>query len=149
MILAFVLIGAFATCTPTQQLVYHRTGMVTCSTHDRMTITLLAEGQAETIDKAVGLAERNAIENLLFKGIPKSNQEKPMIPNESKAKATNPDFFTTFVNDRGYEEFVISSEVADDYLSGKVHFVKQKIVFDLVNLRKYLQAQGIVRKFGI
>ncbi len=147
-VLSLMLMNILA-CTPTQQLVYQRTGMVTCSTHDRMSITLVAEGQAETLNKAVSFAERNAIENLLFKGIPKSNQEKPLISDESKAKVENPGFFSSFVDNRGFQEFVVSSEVADDYLSGKVHFVKQKIVFDLTNLRNYLQKEGIVKKFGI
>ncbi len=146
--MAFILINMMA-CTPTQQLVYQRTGMVSCTSHDRMTISLLSEGQAETLDKAVGFAERNAIENLLFKGIPNSNQEKPLIKNESMAKRDNPDFFTTFVTNRGYQEFVTNSTVEDDYLNGKIHFVKQKIVFDLTNLKKHLQAQGISRKFGL
>ena len=146
--LAILLINLIA-CTPTQQILYQRTGMVSCESHDRMTITLLSEGQAETLDKAVNFAERNAVENLLFKGIPKSNQEKPLIANEAKLKENNPDFLKLFIDNRGYHQFVTSSVVEEDYLNGNVHFIKQRMVFDLTNLRKHLQSQGITKKFGI
>lgn len=146
--LAVLFINLIA-CTPTRQMIYQRTGLVTCESHDRMTITLLSEGQAETLDKAVGFAERNAIENLLFKGIPKSNQEKPLIAHEAKTMDNNPDFLKLFIENRGYQKFVTSSAVEEDYLNGHVHFVKQRMVFDLNNLRKYLQSQGVVKKFGL
>lgn len=146
----FIFLGIlFLACSPKLNLQYQRTGLVTCETHDKMTITLISEGQAENMGKSASFAERNAIENLLFKGIPKSNQEKPMINNESKVRRDNQAFYMNFIENRGFQLYITSSTVNDHYVSGGVHVVKQRIEIDLTNLRKHLVTNKIVRGFGL
>ena len=135
-------------CSPKLNLGYERTGMVTCDTYDKMTITLVSESQAESVRKAVDFAERNAIENLLFKGIPKSNQEKPLIANEYLAKNKHGDFLYDLIENKGYKTYVISSYIVNDITKGGVHLVTQEIKFDLTNLRRYLVSNNIIKKFG-
>lgn len=144
-IIVFLFVSA---CAPKINMSYQRTGMVTCQKHDKMTITVLSEGQAENVGKAVGFAERNAIENILFKGIPKSNQEKPLIPNEYSAKDSHGDFLFDLVENGGYKSYIMSSLIDHDFNSGGVHLVNQEIQIDLTNLRKHLESNGVVRKFG-
>ena len=136
-------------CTPKMNVGYERTGRVKCIKHDRMTITLSSEGQAESVGKAVNFAERNAIENLLFKGIPASNQEKPLIDNESVAKNKNAAFFDEFIMNRGYQQYITESLIADDYQNGSYHLITQNITVDLTNLRDFLVKEGIIKKFGL
>ena len=135
-----------AACSPKIPL---RTGMVNCISHDRMTITLESHSQAETQQKAARFAEINALNNLLFKGIPNSNQEKPMIANEQLAKSANTAFFERFIEGNGYQAFITTSQTLEDYEQKKIHFVKQKIIFDLTNLRNHLQSNGVTKKFGL
>lgn len=149
-IILFFVLAAIVACTPKQYTaVYQRTGMVSCISHDDMTITVVAEAQAENIDKAAAFAERLAVENLLFKGIPKSNQERALVSNEAAAKQKNPAFFEDFILNKGYQAYMTESIMEDDYVNGGVHFVKQHIVFDLTNMRRYLEKNSIIGKFGI
>ncbi len=144
-----VMLLIFSSCTPKMNIAFQRTGMVKCLKHDRMTITLSSEGQAETTGKAINFAERNAIENLLFKGIPNSNQEKPLIENESKSLNDHSAFFEDFISNRGFQKYITSSLVADDYQNGKYHLITQNITIDLTNLRSFLVSNGILQKFGL
>ena len=144
-----IIVAIFAACTPQLNMLYQRSGMVKCESHDKMTITLVSEAQAETLGKAIGFAERNAIENLLFKGIPNSNQEKPMIENESKAMNENGAFLDNFLVNNGYKNYITSSTIDDVMQGGSVRLVSQRVIVDITNLRKHLEANSIVKKFGL
>lgn len=135
-------------CSPKLNIGYERTGMVTCDKYDKMTITLISESQAASTSNGIYYAERNAIENLLFKGIPKSNQEKPLIPNEYAAKDKHADFLFDFIENRGYKSYVISSLIVNDYSNRGVHMVTEEIKIDLTNLRRYLESNQVIKKFG-
>ena len=77
----------------TVNIQFQRSGAVNAVEHENSIIVLSSLAQAENINKAIYFAERNAFENLLFKGIPNTNQESPMVPNETKAMDGNATFF--------------------------------------------------------
>lgn len=135
-------------CSPKLNMQYQRTGLVKSVKHDRMTIHLTSEARAETAGKAAAFAERNAIENLLYKGIPDSNQERAIIDNEGQVNRQHPNFYEDFIINRGFENYVMSSNIVDNYNNGGVHFITIQIQVDLNNLRKHLNKTGIIKSFG-
>jgi len=136
-------------CTTTKPIPYVRTGLVKSVDQDRQTITLTSEARAENAGKASYFAEINAFENLLFKGIPNSNQEKPLVSNESKSVSKHQAFYQDLLDKRGYERYVMSSLLNQKYESGGVHTVVQEIQIDLHSLRKVLEQNNIIKSFGL
>lgn len=149
--LLFAMISLFlgVSCSPKLAIDYERTGKVTCSNYSESVIDLQSESRAASMNDAVLYAERNAFENLLFKGIPKSNQEKPMIPNEYEALRKHPQYFKDLIMQEKYQRFITKSETGNHSLSGKVYFLTQNVSVDLAALRKDLEQNKIVRKFGL
>ena len=92
-------------------------------------------------------AERNAIENLLFRGIP-GCYDKPVVDNESKFRGDHEAFYNWLVMDREYERF-ITNRTADFAESGDTVKASMKITFDVPALRKEMEERGVIKKFGI
>jgi hypothetical protein len=136
-------------CTAPMAIPYERSGKVTCSKYEENVIHIVSEGRAESTGKASNYAERNAFENLLFKGIPASNQESPIVPNESESLRKNGGYFSDLLNNQRYQRFILKSEIAEDVISSKVHFIKQNMSIDLKALRKDLEQNKVIRKFGL
>ena len=76
----------FFACSTPKNVPFERTGAVTfMGVEESGTIILESEGVGVNLDQAIAHAERNAIENLLFKGIPGSTQRQPLVPKEYEA----------------------------------------------------------------
>ena len=99
-IAVFILSGCSPQVTPFQ---YQRTGEVNAVNHENSIITISSQSRAETLIKAITFAERNAFENLLFKGVPNTNQESPLIENEFKALDANNAFFDRLLVQHDYK----------------------------------------------
>ncbi|KGE85258.1 MAG: hypothetical protein ACE362_06730 [Phaeodactylibacter xiamenensis] len=128
---------------------YERTGKVNAISHENAIVVLSSQGQAEHLDKSVYHAERNAFENLLFKGIPNTNQESPMVPNEYLALEDNGVILERLLVNQGYKRFIMDSYTSHSSVSCGVTFVDQVIKIDLRGLRNFLQEEGITKKFGL
>jgi len=128
---------------------YERTGEVNAVSHENSIIVLSSQARAESDSKAVYHAERNAFENLIFKGIPNTNQESPMVPNEIKALRDHPTLFENLLVDQGYRRYVMDTYTANTQSVGSVRLIEQVIKIDLKALRNYLQAEGATKKFGL
>ncbi len=139
-----IAIGCSKTIIP-----YQRTGEVNAVSHENSIVVLSSQARGESLGKAAYHAERNAFENLIFKGIPNTNQESPMIPNETKAINANPSLFKQLLENQGYTKFVMDSYTNGSSNSGGVHMIEQIIKIDLKSLRNYLQAEGAAKKFGL
>jgi hypothetical protein len=131
-------------CSP-KVIPYERTGMVTSMGGDKNTITLQSQGYAETESKAIHFAERNALENLLYKGIPRSNNENPMILQTSDQSHPA---LTKFVTDE-YIKYLISSKVLESNKASGGYSVIQQTQWDVNSIRKYLEEKGVIKKFGL
>jgi hypothetical protein len=123
---------------------YSRNGMVEFVSGDKNTLTVTTQSFADKEAIAFAYAERNALENILFRGIPKSNQENPMVADEDKARSSSLD---RLIN-QDYKKYLISSFLVEKHKQKKVHYVTLEVKFDINALRKYLEDNGIVRKFG-
>jgi len=136
-------------CAPKADIQFERTGAVEFVEGDKSTLTVNAHGYAKDMGNAVIFAERNALENILFKGIPNSNQENPMIANESDAYRNSKKALDDLILKGGYQRFMIESYNQNNRKSGRGINVRQIIKFDMQALRKHLEDEKIVRKFGL
>ncbi|MEO1261449.1 MAG: hypothetical protein AAFZ15_21780 [Bacteroidota bacterium] len=147
--LLLLLAVSTSSCSSSKAVTYQRSGKVTCSQYAEGVITVISEANAQNKRAAVAFAERNAVENLLFKGIPSSNQEKPIIPNEPEALQKNTAYFSNLIDSTGYQKFIMHSEPLNFSSDQGTMHVKQKIKFDLNALRSDLEQNKIIRKFGL
>ncbi len=115
------------------------------------TITMRAIGVGTNIDDATNDAENNAINVLLFRGLPGSDQKVALIgTNEAEEKNKHPEYFNNLYKGKRYKTFVMSSIPTTDLIKHKGG--KKSIAVDIkVNvaaLRKDLEQNNIIRKFG-
>ena len=139
-------------------------GLISCSIHktttgevqhlgggEKGTVRVQAAGYGVTKFLALENAEKNAFEALLFRGIPGSVFNKPMINNESETRALHSDWFRTFFDERGYKAYLMSSTSRSDFELMKV---RQKnldatIKINVHALRSAMEQAGVIRKFGL
>ncbi|HLF63480.1 MAG TPA: hypothetical protein VI603_07000 [Saprospiraceae bacterium] len=144
-ILIFAL-GVMSCSTPTK-LGYERTGEVRCISHDNRTATFDVNTVGSSLSDATFYAEVKSFENLLYKGVPDSNQEIPLISSDKRTESTDA-YFVEFFNDGIYRQFVTASDVRSHRVSDNNHFINQRITIDITAFRKHLEDQQIIRKFG-
>ena len=73
------------------------------------TITMRAVGTGSNEQNAINLAEQNAINVLLFRGLPESKQKDALISsNETQEKEKNKDYFEKFYSKKRYKTFVMT-----------------------------------------
>jgi hypothetical protein len=136
--------------TPTQQynIDYSRNGKVNFISANKGLLSISSESTAERLQKAINFAEINALENILFKGIQGSTQENPLIADEVTAIKENPLVLKGLIFENGYKIFVTESEVLETF-KGNPTTVIQRVTFDIPALRKFLEKNNIIRKFGL
>lgn len=143
------LIVFVASCNATKMIPFSRTGMVKCVEKDRTTITLESESTASSFETSKEYAVRNAFENLLFKGVPDSNQERPLVSNESSFMSDHKTLYNNLIKAKEYQLFILQSDVVDTYKTNTTHVTKVKLHVDLKAFKTYLEKNGAIRKFGI
>jgi len=145
-----VIIMLFSSCASTNKFIpFQRTGEVTFVEHSTEgTILLNSVGYAANKNEGVLYAERNAFENLFFKGVPGSSQKSPMIDDEEKAIYGHRGFFEGFFKSGEYRKYIIESILIDERKSPNGIVITQEIKIDINSLRKLLEKEQIVRKFG-
>jgi len=147
--LFFVLLISCAPKKKLQKIDYRRTGEVKCIQYEKDIIKLESTSRASTMGEASSFAERNAIENLLFKGIPKSNAESPLIADEHESLRRNKRFYDVFIMQKEYEKFIMESSISSEAGNPGQYRVTQYIELDLKAMRKHLESNKVIRKFGI
>lgn len=114
-------------------------------------IAVTALGYGKNIKEANNDAFRTAFENILFQGVPGFEPlELPMVSQADGAES-NRSFFDRFFEEGTYLRFISRQEEAVEI--GKVEGSRNIIVSKSMNinyraLKKHLQQQGAVRKFG-
>lgn len=115
------------------------------------TITIRSTGYGKNNGEAIRSAERNAIEQLLFRGIPGSQQAVPLVSiEESAAKSKYNLYFEELITEGRYRTFILSAVPVSNFV--KHDRTKRNITLDVkVNLpalRSDLETRGVIRKFG-
>ncbi len=116
------------------------------------TITMRAIGNGLNSEDAINDAEKNAINVLLFRGLPESEQKVALIEtNEDEVTNTHKDYFTKFYKEKRYRTFVMSSIQTTELIKkkGGKKSITVDIKINLVALRKDLEQNNIIRRFGL
>ncbi|MEM6361459.1 MAG: hypothetical protein AAGA64_04515 [Bacteroidota bacterium] len=115
-------------------------------------INLRSVGYGNTEEDAKYDAMRRAVDMVLFQGI--ADHDSPvkdgLISNPERAKETHKSFFKNFYGQREYMSFIPNSVLVSS--GKKAKGIKPVTVNMSVNvraLRKRLEREGIVRKFGL
>lgn len=115
------------------------------------TITMRAVGNGANQQEASSEAEKNAINVLLFRGLPESEQKIALIgTNESEEIEKHKQYFEKFYAQKRYKTFIMSSIPVSDFAkqNGGIKSLTLDIKVNLVALRKDLEQNNIIRKFG-
>ncbi|HEX6431668.1 MAG TPA: hypothetical protein VF008_28455 [Niastella sp.] len=115
-------------------------------------ISLCSSGFGKKKADCMKDAYKEAFKALLFQGIPGSQYEFPLVPDGSDKKEDPA--IKTLLNE-GYMTFVSESTIVTENKKTKRHdgakglMIVQKITVNYEALRKYLEQNQIIRKFGI
>jgi hypothetical protein len=115
------------------------------------TLWVTATGFGPNEVKAQADAEKAIFETLLFQGIAGTQHATPMVPNGPASKSQHATFYTTFFDELGYRPFVTNTVALSGLLKLKKGGKKldTRILIDINALRRHLEENGIVAKFGM
>lgn len=113
------------------------------------TLWVNASGYGKDEPAAIHDAEKAAFSHLLFQGIPGTQWNLPMVPNESVSKRDNAAFYTGFFDGKGYRDFVMSSTPGPLNKVGGADRLDTRIKVNVQALRMHLEKNNIIRKFGL
>ena len=98
--------------------------------------------------EAITRAESQAFETLLFNGYSSSVKISPLIENRSNLTTDNNNFINNFFSNQLYKSFIISSaNHRTNYIGNQLYLVRE-IQINLNALRKNLEENNLIRKFG-
>jgi hypothetical protein len=113
------------------------------------TIAVKSIGYGKNQTDAVTDAQKNAFNIILFKGLPGTELNVPLIENESEAKSKHASYFRNLFDDAYYKSFMMSSTESSNLIKIKGN---KKISIDVKinynSLRKDLEQNQVIRKFG-
>lgn len=143
-LLFFLLTLAGVLSTPAQ---YNAT--VSSSTSE--TVTLRCVGYGKKAKSAATDAELSAIQTILFVGAHNTPFSMPLIQeSQQSAESRFDDFFNNFYN-RDYKNFIELSIIVIPFGKNavKVKCITVDVCIRVSALRKYLEDNNIIRKFGL
>lgn len=136
---------SFAGCR-SPKLIYNAVGIH----DDANSITLRCNGYGKSEADAVADAGRYAVEQLLFRGVPNSNQRNPLIgTDESTAKKQYKTYIDDFFNNERYLTFLTLTTPIDSGKDRGTYWTEADITINLRALRMDMEQAGVIRKFGL
>lgn len=121
------------------------------SNTEQGTLLVSAAGYGASKASAIANAEAAAFKNLIFRGIPGSQYHLPMVPDETSARKQHGGYFTKLLDGSGYKTFMMLSEEMSAFSPARKNqknmLIKVKINVDA--LRKDMEENGVIRKFGL
>lgn len=114
------------------------------------TISVRCFGYGKNEQDAITDAQKNALSVILFKGLPGSEVNVPLIDNEYNSKNSNPSYYKNLFENGYSKTFIMSTDVVSPltkYNNTKRLIVNLKI--NINSLRKDLEINKIIRKFGL
>lgn len=117
---------------------------------DANTLTLRCTGYGNTESDALADAGRYAIEQLLFRGIPGTNQRHPLIgTDEQTARTEHATYLQSLLEGKRYLSFLTQSLPVESLQQYHQSQVEAEITINLRALRTDLEQSGVIRKFGL
>lgn len=129
----------------------YRNGQISFLSQDEEgTIVIRTNGFGNKTNDASANAQKSAFYNLIFKGIPGSSVAKlPMVPDENDAYQKHADYFKNLFDNGNYNTFMMYSNiVSEPNVSKKQTSVTIDVKINYNSLRKDLEQNSIIRKFG-
>ena len=113
------------------------------------TITVRSNGFGKNEKEAIKDAQKNAFNVLLFKGLPGTEINVPLVSNEYEAKNSHKDYFDNLFENGGLFRYLMvnNSETAPEKVQGG-YSTSLVLKINYNSLRKDLEQNGVVRKFG-
>jgi len=113
------------------------------------TILVKSTGNGKNLNSAVYDAQINAFMVILFKGLPGTELNLPLIENETEARSKNKDYFDKFFNQGRFQNFMMASTISSDLIKSRENkTISVDIKINYNSLRKDLEQNNIIRKFG-
>jgi hypothetical protein len=113
------------------------------------TITVKSIGYGKNKNKAILDAQKNAFKTLLFKGLPGTELNVPLIENENDTRSTNASYLKKFFDEGNFISFIMSSTESSNLIVMKgTKKISVDIKINYNSLRKDLEQNKIIRKFG-
>lgn len=115
-------------------------------------ISMRSLGLGNNKQEAVDDAEKNAISVLLFRGLPGSGQEVPLIGvDEETCKKQYPDYLNTLLGiSKRYKTFIVASIPVTSFQkqNNGMKSIAVDVRVNINSLRLDLERQGLIRRFG-
>lgn len=151
--LLLLFFGGNACTTPKVYLENDYVKPITSSTTANGIVYLEATGYAKKSKaEAKANAVRNAVEKVLFVGIPNSSVSRPLV-NDPSARTRHQAYFDRFFSDNGaYNKYVTVNTINPTKtisVGRKGCQLAVMIELNYRNLQKELETAGIISKFGI
>lgn len=113
------------------------------------TIVVKSTGYGKNQTEAVEDAQKNVFKVLLFKGLPGTELNIPLIENENDAKSKNSEYFKKFFEQGNYKTFMMSSIESSNLIKMKgTKKITVDVKMNYSSLRKDLEQNQLIRKFG-
>ena len=135
-------------CSTPKEYTYFRTGEVRCVENDSRLVTVTSLHHGNSGEQAQMFAERNALENLLFKGIA-GCYDVPIVADEQASMQAHKGFYDWLITGREYERYITDRTANPASSSKDLVTINMTITFDVPALRKEMEKQGVIKKFGI
>lgn len=117
---------------------------------DANSITIRCSGYGKTEADAIADAGRYAVEQLLFRGVPNTNQRNPLIgTDESSAKRQYETYLNDLFNNERYLSFLTLTTPVESGKERGTYWTIVDITINLRALRMDLEQAGVIRKFGL
>ena len=100
-------------------------------------------------EATVSDAQKNVFYHIIFKGIPGTDLNVPMVENEADAMAKHKEYFKKFFEEGRYRDFMLSSTLSSNMVNvnGGLQ-VLADVKVNCNSLRKDLEQNQVIRKFG-
>ncbi len=115
------------------------------------TITMRAIGIGINTEDAINDAEKNAMNVILFRGLPESEQKLALVgSNELEELEKNKAYFSKFYGANRYKTFIMSSINTTELIikKGSKKSIAVDIKINYQALKRDLEQNNIIRKFG-
>jgi hypothetical protein len=94
-------------------------------------------------------AQKTAFKVIMFKGIPGTELNIPLIENESEARSKNGEYFKNFFDGGNFKSYMMSSNESSNLIKIKgTNKISVNVKINYNSLRKDLEQNRIIRKFG-
>lgn len=149
----FLLLCLLYSCTPKPAYNNIKTAETTFveSTGDGI-VTIKAIGYGTDFGLAHADATQRAFETIMLRGLPHFTAlSRPMIESENSLNSSHPNFMQNFFDNDSHSQFIIEqgeTYIIEEFKKPKGVRIGNTFTINYAGLRRYLEKEGVIRKFG-